>query len=289
MLLAISGKIGSGKDTVGKIIQYLLYMSVEQKGRYYPYDVFIEEIETVNFHGSVDWQIKKFADKLKDIVCLLIGCTREKLEDSDFKNTELGEEWNKYQLDSHWLNDDDVEFTTSEYFTSIEELNKKVFEWDMSNQTYTIQGLVKLTPRLLLQFLGTECGRNIIHPNIWVNALMSEYEEETGYEYNVQLLGLGMSGEQQMKIKSEPKSYNNGYPNWIITDMRFSNEMRAVTSRDGITIRVIRPVTLDTINSFHESETSLDDAEFDVVIVNDGTIEQLIEKVRQILIIKKII
>ena len=35
--------------------------------------------------------------------------------------------------------------------------------------------LVKLTPRKLLQLLGTDCGRDIIHPNIWVNALFADY------------------------------------------------------------------------------------------------------------------
>ena len=95
MIIAISGKIGSGKDTVGQIIQYL---TAKQ-----PYQVSIEEFATdrhwlVNSQNA-NFQIKKFADKLKDIVCLLIGCTREQLEDETFKNTDLGEEWAKYGID----------------------------------------------------------------------------------------------------------------------------------------------------------------------------------------------
>jgi hypothetical protein len=35
-----------------------------------------------------------------------------------------------------------------------------------------------LTPRRMLQLLGTDCGRNIIHPNIWVNATMVDYKEK---------------------------------------------------------------------------------------------------------------
>ena len=38
-----------------------------------------------------------------------------------------------------------------------------------------------------------------------------------------------------------------------------------------------------------ESETVLDNAEFDYVIQNDGTIEELINKVREILIKEKIL
>lgn len=36
--------------------------------------------------ANSEYKIKKFADKLKDIVCILIGCTREQLEDSKFKS-----------------------------------------------------------------------------------------------------------------------------------------------------------------------------------------------------------
>ena len=90
------------------------------------------------------------------------------------------------------------------------------------------------------------------------------------------------------------------YPNWIITDMRFPNELKAVKDRNGITIRVNRPDVLTnsiTGKSFpikvhrkeHESETSLDSAIFDYVIQNDGTLEDLIQKVREILILEKII
>lgn len=332
MIIGISGKAQSGKDTIGKIIQYLT--SPEYKDGWSNYNNWLEAIDNKPLNS--DWKIKKFADKLKDIVCLLIGCTREKLEDSDFKNTELGEEWNKYQLDSHWLNDDDVEFTTSEYFTSIEELNKKVFEWDMSNQTYTIQGLVKLTPRLLLQFLGTECGRNIIHPNIWVNALMSEYKNKSTLISEVNYLGDSRCGICKKPTKDVSyflcdehieKSKNN-YPNWIITDTRFPNELKAVKDRDGISIRVNRnweiarrqqlgkelpdgayEITpklftgkegkinyiIELEKQFkeykqeHPSETALDNAEFDYVIDNNSDIHSLIEKVRTILIKEKII
>ena len=45
MIIGISGKKQSGKDLVGKIIQYLFYMKKEVKGRYYPPDVFIKELE----------------------------------------------------------------------------------------------------------------------------------------------------------------------------------------------------------------------------------------------------
>jgi hypothetical protein len=39
----------------------------------------------------------------------------------------------------------------------------------------------------------------------------------------------------------------------------------------------------------HESETALDNAEFDYEIINDGTISELIDKIRNILIENKLI
>lgn len=80
------------------------------------------------------------------------------------------------------------------------------------------------------------------------------------------------------------------HPNWCITDMRFSNEMEAVVERKGITIRVTRPVEKSkTTARLHPSETSLDKAKFDYEIINDGSIDDLIAKVREILITEKII
>jgi hypothetical protein len=101
------------------------------------------------------------------------------------------------------------------------------------------------------------------------------------------------------------------YPNWIITDMRFPNELEAIKKRNGISIRVNRdPIRDCNICKYgigcqlmfiecngtdkgqtlqHPSETALDNAEFDHILDNTGTIEQLIENVKDILIIEKII
>ena len=68
--------------------------------------------------------------------------------------------------------------------------------------------------------------------------------------------------------------------------MRFPNEMEAVKERDGITIKVVRP---GTATGNHPSETALDNAKFDYEIINDGTIEELVKKVRKILVLKKLI
>ena len=299
-LIGISGKIGAGKDEIGKIIQYLSFME-EKNYNNYSYQDFIKDNKENAFDCTSNYKVKKFADKLKDIVCLLIGCTREQLEDREFKEKELGEEWWYYKGKTSLF----------PYNTQFE-ANKKLF-------------LVKLTPRKLLQLLGTECGRQIIHPNIWVNALMNEYKPFIK-DYPQLTNSAG-------KELIEGENYRMGkaiLPNWIITDVRFPNEVKDIKDRDGIVIRINRLKVEDivywddpemglssgvykirTINneeawieqmdsmseaqvplheislfkeSQHFSETALDDyKDFDYTIDNNGTIEELIEKIKKIL------
>jgi hypothetical protein len=91
----------------------------------------------------------------------------------------------------------------------------------------------------------------------------------------------------------------NNTKNWIITDLRFENEFKAVKDRGGINIRVNRNKNINTRdhsrsylshqNIEHPSETALDYATFDYTIDNNGTIEELIVKVKEILIKEKIL
>ena len=252
MIISLSGKIGVGKDFTGKIIViFLNNPHLNNDG------VLTFLRKEVGYSGN--WQIKKFADKLKDIVCILLGCTREQLEDREFKSKELGEEW------WYWYMERDGGYSPIilDYLTTTKK-ELKIYEG---------LELIKPTPRFLLQFIGTNLFRNQLHPEIWVNALFADYKAKwvpTGDSV----------AEEDVSIKKE-------YPNWIITDLRFFNEMEAVKKRGGITIRVNR--NLEESKDQHESETELDNAEFDYVIDNNGTIEELIEKVREILIKEKLI
>jgi hypothetical protein len=153
--------------------------------------------------------------------------------------------------------------------------------------------LVKPTVRQLLQEIGTEAMRNVIHPNIWINALFANYNPKV--TYSMEIIDLGASNLQREKIG---KPVHDEYPNWIITDLRFGDELEAVKQRGGITIRVNRPDLIEnskTDKTFpvkvhrHISETALDNHKFDYVINNDSDIKSLIEKVKQILIKENII
>jgi hypothetical protein len=122
-----------------------------------------------------------------------------------------------------------------------------------------------MTVRMFLQKLGTDALRNGLHENVWVNALMADYT-------------IDMSGYSDRMTK---KDLDDLYPNWIITDCRFPNEAKAIKDRGGIIIRVNRP-GITAVNA-HPSETSLDDWDFDEVINNNGSKEQLFKKVCSII------
>ena len=270
MIIGVSGKINSGKDTVGSIIQYLT--DYNRLGYTHPINEKDYREYLHNKHQlKSNWQIKKYADKLKDIVCILLSCTREQLEDRVFKETALGEEWWYYKCGNLFDGYELYNYKNENYEDLVTLYNKPNVE------------LIKPTPRLLMQLLGTECGRNILHPNVWVNATMVDY------------FGSIKTIEGEFKVKGS---------DWIITDTRFPNEVDAVKQRDGINIRIERDDYIfdgdgeriiptkeyvNTDNKQHESETALDNYTFDYVIDNNGTIEDLIIKVKEILIKENII
>ena len=245
MIIGINGKIGSGKDTVGEIIQKLCATN-----------------------NGPEFEIKKFAGKLKQIASLLTGIPVEKFEDQEFKKQYMPKEWN--------------------YFNTVH-----------TEDIGRIDHYHQMTYREFLQKLGTEGMRDGLHTNVWVNALFADYKAIPNKTMDESFM-------EQFVTGSSAIHYT--YPNWIITDMRFPNEMEAVKQREGITIRVNRVTFREQTTEFgklstivqpevdkllgieeHPSETALDNAEFDYEIINDGTIEDLVEKVRTILITEKII
>lgn len=112
-----------------------------------------------------------------------------------------------------------------------------------------------ITPRYLLQYLGTDVLRNSINEDIHVNLLLNE-------------------------LKS---SQNANILAFAITDLRFRNELEAIKKHGGLTIRLNRNEANKIVsNSQHESETALDNAQFDITIDNNGTFEELFLKVQKV-------
>jgi hypothetical protein len=68
-------------------------------------------------------------------------------------------------------------------------------------------------------------------------------------------------------------------PPIVFTDVRFQNEADFVRSKGGIIVRIVRP---GIISGNHESELKQSEVAADIEIVNDGSIEDLHNKIRNI-------
>lgn len=282
MLIGINGKISSGKDTVGKIIKALLFeQEYNQEKRI---KLSIAQMIQGDLYLHQGWEIKKFAAKLKQCASLLTGIPVEDFGKQEVKDIVLGKEWT-VDRGPNIMKGPKGEFAEYERFSS------------------------PLTVRELLQRLGTEGVRNGVHTNAWVNALFADYKYNLTYDTLV--------GAVRNMIHKEDNKVSDTYPNWIITDMRFPNEFDAVKQRNGITIRIVRyPKEVATTKVFkyaprtetfdpenpkhmnlyrgeclkmHLSEIALDEHTFDYEILNNGSIDDLILKVKHILVQTKII
>lgn len=112
------------------------------------------------------------------------------------------------------------------------------FTWDGYKESIYSEEI-----RGLMQRLGTECGRQLIDENVWVDAALNNLDPDGMY---------------------------------AVSDCRFVNEAEAVRARGGKVIRITRP-GVGPANS-HASETSLDDYDFDAVVSNDDSHEVLRQK-----------
>jgi hypothetical protein len=229
-IIGVFGYAGSGKDTVGKLIQYNMSRSK------IPIKEVIEDYSNNEWwmEEQSGWEIKKWAGKLKYIASIITGIPVEKFEDQEFKKTNLGPEWS-YLGPS--CDGGKTKFSTADLVEK------------------------QMTVRDLLQILGTEAMRDGLHKNVWVNALMADYKIHPEHFNDI----------------ANGRETGDGYPNWIITDTRFPNEAQAIKDKGGMVIKVDRP-GVGPVNG-HPSEDALKDYNFDYVIHNDGSINDLDNKV----------
>jgi len=100
----------------------------------------------------------------------------------------------------------------------------------------------------MMQTLGTEWGRACIHPDFWVMIARAKTQRIMNYGMPV-----------------------------VIDDVRFANEATMIRELGGELWRIERPGI--AYSGDHSSEGGLEDITPDRVIVNDGTIDQLKEKI----------
>jgi len=104
-----------------------------------------------------------------------------------------------------------------------------------------------LTPRWILQHWGTDILRDKFHEDIWLASL-------------------------------ERKIMNSNYQKIVITDCRFPNEI-ALLKKLGVKMVKIKRPSLVSSQSIHSSETSWINTEFDFIVENDSSLDDLREKV----------
>jgi hypothetical protein len=191
---------------------------------------------TVGDYLISDYQFKgdSFAAPLKDAVSVIFGWDREMLEGQSSESRVIRE-----QPDEYW---------------------SEVLDREM-------------TPRLALQLFGTECIRNVFHPNVWSASLIKRYKT---WDRNV-----------------------------VVTDCRFKNEIAAIRKIGGKVIRVKRgpepdwyDYYINLVKSYnvqeierlrktgelpHVSETDWIGTDFDYVINNDGTLDDLYNEIDNIM------
>ena len=168
MIIGLTGKAGSGKDTVGNLLM------VDGFAKY------------------------SFAMPIKNAINAIFGWEMDWWEDREFKETHIPN--------------------------------------------------INASPRKLAQTMGTEWGRNIIHPDLWL-----------------------MIGEIAVCNCLRDDM------NLVITDVRFDNEAEMIRLHGGVIVHIERP-DVEPVED-HSSEAGIKYCEGDFTLINDGTMDDLVEDV----------
>lgn len=305
---------------VASIIQYLICINKDILKDYHK-DFENFKICPISNELQSGWKIKKFADAPKEILCILLGCTRKQLESQEFKNSDLPEYLCRY----------DVYRTPKSKIPLRTNISYDKLPWLHNTDKWEVKKPVK-TVRDLLIYMANDVFRNTIGQDIWINTLFNQYKgvPATIIDQNLPII---LSGDSFCGVTEdiEVKHGRIGllYPNWIITDVRYQNEADYIKNKGGILIRINRWVdeliqrekvsemskkvgiygiypdgsealiedsNLDNLDKFEYfvtekihrdniSETNLDNYnKFDFVVDNNGfNINYLIEKIAHIL------
>lgn len=156
---------------------------------------------------------------------------------------------------------EDYGFKQLSFAKPIKEACKIMFGWTEEH----VNGALKdvddeywgISPRLAMQLLGTEFSQNCLCEH------SLSFAKKTG---------------RSLWVKRCLADAKQG--NFIISDVRFLHESRAIREAGGKIIRVTRPGCI--AKSTHASETEMDEIAVDATIVNDKTLDALRENVHNV-------
>ncbi len=114
------------------------------------------------------------------------------------------------------------------------------------------------SPRQLMQLLGTEWGRQLVHPELWL--LLAE-----------QNIGNHLSIDQAR------------YSGVVVRDVRFDNEANWLRKRGGSVVHILRHNAPSVASHSSESGLMIDDNDF--VLRNEGSLDDLYAQVAQLMLI----
>lgn len=118
------------------------------------------------------------------------------------------------------------------------------------------------SPRQLMQLLGTEWGREQVHPELWL--LLAA--QNIAYQQEVD---------------------QNHYNGVVIRDVRFENEADWIRRQGGRVVHILRPNAQAV--SAHSSESGIAIHDNDFVIHNEGTIEDFQQQLGRMMAILRIL
>jgi len=252
-IIAISGKIHSGKDTVAKIIQYL---TVQNEPPFS--DKFCNPAEFgLDYVENSPWKIAKFAGKLKEFVADMIGCSVEDLEKQEVKSSNLTSQWDRY-------------------LPNLDRPEKMKVRDVLIGVGNGLRDSVH--PDIWVNYLFKQYRLSPTKCHEIGKCLETESFKGTEHE------GIDMCEDGCVAFPTK-------LPNWIITDLRYENEKRRIEEYNGITIRVNSDrcqyidspseTSLDKAQFKYVIENNYSD--------DPNSMKILSEKVKQILLAEKII
>lgn len=242
LYIGLNGYAGSGKDTVAKILQHILSKKNSWKD--------LEHCKKY-YKPNNPKNFATFNDD-KDLKSSKVTCIAFADQLKKICATMFGIPVDRfyYNKGNAWICiNKDFEYTEtkpmSNYIISAEDYYTGISNYTNSNERYW------MSLREILVYVGTYVGQRSINKQIFVNIVNNTINTLAKQNQDLEYV--------------------------IVTDVRFLHELDFITNHNGITINIER----DSVNVLNNiAEHDLDDNEdFDFVIDNNGTYDDLFEQV----------